>query len=361
MARHSLGGMLSAFEFMDARSIAAVDRQSPQLLERLKGGQRILPRESQFLSWQDWERERERQREIETETQQGEREREREAGDQGIEGEILILMEITGNDPDTDTIRVDRFMEDLISSEGEREGTTEREGERQTERESQRVRVLEAVLASDSTQEQALWSIRETVPVALMQSSRERGRERQTETDSHGVRGEREREIVRKLFKYDISLSLEDTGLFLMDLKRELARDRDRERDVRESDRERECDRERESGGERESREREIESYHGGFHIAGFGERRTERERKTASLERERERENQFETVLEFCNFGHAGDQNLHLNILAHIYRPCSQSSPSLVNHITNEEYIEFIHEVINEKVFELVIQRNGK
>ncbi len=227
----------------------------------------------------------------------------------------MILIEATGSDSEIDAMKIEKFLSYLI----EGENYSEKGG-------SQRSRVIEAVLANDSQQEQALWSIREHVPVALMQSSRIREKE-------SGYRGERE--IVRKLFKYDISLTLEHTGDFLQELKQALHQ----LKEEREEDHE---------------KDKVSHSFFNGFHVVGLSKKDDDCHVNDKKVE----------TVLEFCNFGHAGDQNLHLNILAHISMPLhvNGSSSEIISELpSSQEFIHFIHEKIDKHVFDLVIKRNGK
>jgi FAD/FMN-containing dehydrogenase len=272
-ARALLGSSLSAFEFMDAKSIAAVRRVSPQLTERLSSGENahILPLQSDSLFCDEKQQLR---------TQEDEEE--------GIPGEVLVLIEVTGSDVDLDTQRVDKFVTALLD-----------EGQ-----------AFDAVMSSDTAQERALWLLREHVPVSLMQLSRVVS----FDADRRAISG--------KLFKYDVSVALQDTADFVLALKLALQADNDNDND---------------------------NDFHSGFVVYGLSTSLDRAEATKAFAG--------YQCALQFCNFGHSGDQNLHLNILARITSPMPAQASSM---LSSSEYVRFLQSRIDRHVFRLIAEKKG-
>lgn len=190
-AKISLNDILSAFEFMDASSIRVVKQIYPNIFSGLSST--IYPKEAEKSN--------------------------------GIAGEILVLIETSGFCKDSDTNRLYDFIEHkMISDSNVKNGY-----------------IIDAMMAQDVKQEKALWSIRESVPVALMTLSRK---------------------LYGKLFKYDVSLTLMEHNSFINNIANGLIKK--------------------------------------GYNIGNNNNISSNDDSKR----------------LEIYNFGHAGDQNLHLNIL---------------------------------------------
>jgi FAD/FMN-containing dehydrogenase len=158
--------------------------------------------------------------------------------------------------------------------------------------------VQDALVSQSVEQEKDLWTIREDLPVCLMQRSRS-----SSKTDAHadsdaGVGIDVDADVTTqciKLYKYDVSLSLRDTEAMVLQVKKEMA-----------------------------------EVIHG---TAGHTD---------------------FPTGLnlEFCCFGHAGDQNLHLNILLHV--------PFIYALELREDLKNSIQIPLNSAVFKAVLSMHG-
>ncbi len=155
-----------------------------------------------------------------------------------------------------------------------------------------------SLFVRDSASHQALWQIRENVPVSLMQLSRERI----SDPSSGGVLS------VGRLFKYDVSLSLANTDGFLADLRAALSLD--------------------------------------GFALVDPATAPPAEPALSSGASEFRH------CSLQLCNFGHAGDQNLHLNLLATIRLaglPCDEAA-----------YIARVQATLNAHVFSLVLSCKG-
>lgn len=180
--------------------------------------------------------------------------------------------------------------------------------------------VQDALVSQSVEQEKDLWTIREDLPVCLMQRSRSSAMtDAHPDTDAHadvhahaqtgegahagvnagasidaGADADVSTQCI-KLYKYDVSLSLRDTEAMVLQVKKEM------------------------SG-----------VIHG---TAGHSE---------------------FPTGLnlEFCCFGHAGDQNLHLNILLHV--------PSIYALEFRQDLKNSIQLLLNNTVFKAVLSLHG-
>lgn len=208
-AKIKLNDILSAFEFMDASCIDAINKVYPTLLQGLSST--IYPQKNEKSS--------------------------------GISGEILVLIETSGFCKDSDTNRLYDFIEQTMISDSSKENGF----------------IIDAIMAQDVKQEKALWSIRENVPVALMALSR----------NLHG-----------KLFKYDISLSLMEHSSFIDKITNELITK--------------------------------------GYTIGNNND-------------------NDNDKRLEIYNFGHAGDSNLHLNVMYSNSNSTDIINNSIIDEIQND------------------------
>lgn len=180
--------------------------------------------------------------------------------------------------------------------------------------------VQDALVSQSVEQEKDLWTIREDLPVCLMQRSRSSAK-----TDVHADVGEHAGVLKHadldagadagasidsgggadvdvhvstqciKLYKYDVSLSLRDTEAMLLRVKKEMA---------------------------------EVIQGTTGHTDCPTG------------------------LNLEFCCFGHAGDQNLHLNILLHV--------PSIYALDLRDDLKNSIHILLNNAVFKAVLSMHG-
>lgn len=63
---------------------------------------------------------------------------------------------------------------------------------------------------------------------------------------------------------------------------------------------------------------------------------------------------------LEFCNFGHAGDQNLHLNLLSTIKLSDNDGTEG-VREGDLLGFIEMTQKIISKHVYQLVIEKKGR
>lgn len=260
--------------------------------------------------------------------------------ERGITGEVGVLIESMGSNEELDGQRLFAFIEKIVETG----------------------QVVDAVLSQSLVQEkvmilpnitkrplltisgfhlknlfvcQDLWHIRESIPVSLMQLSRQSP----SLTKDIPICSR-----VGKLFKYDLSLSLAETESFLYELKAALS--------------------------------------NVGFNIIGHAE-------SVMSSLKYSESETSMQDInsacsISICNFGHAADQNLHLNCLAGI--EVLKADDSLTENrssvITEAGYsirvgfgsdkrwkiepkdvplmIEHIQSTLNEIIYPLVLQRRG-
>lgn len=152
--------------------------------------------------------------------------------------------------------------------------------------------VQDAVVSQSAEQEKDLWTIREDLPVCLMQLSRSSSKtEAHADAHADAVAVAVVDTQCIKLYKYDVSLSLRDTEATVLLVKKEMS---------------------------------EV-IQHTEFPLG---------------------------LNLEYCCFGHAGDENLHLNILMHV--------PSTYAHESREELKNSIQIALNNAVFKAVISFNG-
>eukprot|EP01032_Pedospumella_encystans_P011655 gene11655-13541_t len=240
-ARNTLGDSLTAFEFMDRNSIAALGRAQPHLLHGIQPS--VLP-EPSLATFSGYDENH---------------------LNSGIPGEVSVLIECTGSDATLDQQRVDKFAEHVVE-----QGI-----------------VLDAVLSQSDQQEKELWNIRENLTVSLASLVR-------TNNPLYGTfpiplataaaahvtsaaaadKDESTLTTMGKLFKYDLSVRLQDTEEMLFRLKQRLLEE--------------------------------------GFHIKGVQHKEVkEQTLRNAML---------FSACeLELCTYGHIADQNIHLNVLAAI------------------------------------------
>lgn len=273
-ARELLGANMSAFEFMDSRSIGAIRKVASHLLTRVTPT--VLPDEHTTNS----------------------------DNDNGLPGEVAVLIEATGSDPETDAMKLDKFVSKLVE-----DGLVE-----------------DAVLSADKAQEQALWLLREQVPVALIDMSR------QLHPDPSGDDAGHKGYIAGYMYKFDLSLPLVDMPTVLLETMKEL---------------------------------KTL-----GFTIlpdnqdSGAGKGKA-----SSSLH--------SQCTLDFCNYGHAGDQNLHLNIhlripakiaLDIVQKPdvsrdvlLAESQVSWQDQkMSFTDYCHDVHHLVDEALYKAVLKRRG-
>lgn len=227
-ARDILGPNLSAFEFIDSRCIAAIRQASPHLLHRVSDT--VLPENDvAFLA------------------QHPEHKLAADHPEYGLPGEVSLLVEATGTDPETDTMKLEKFVSHLMEEN----------------------LVVDAVMAQDKSQETALWLVREQCAVALIDVSRPL----LPFVDPATGQAEADKVQCGYMFKFDLSLPLTVMPSVLAETMVTL------------------------------------QEKHG-FHVLPLSHHHN----GAAAT-------NKYATTLEFCNYGHVGDQNLHLNI--HMRTPC--------------------------------------
>ena len=149
---------------------------------------------------------------------------------------------------------------------------------------------VDVLMSQSAVQEKELWTIREDLPLCLMQLSR-------APRGLASAAGATVKQCV-KLYKYDVSIALRDTDAVVLMIKRQM--------------------------------EREIKAGGGGV---------------AADIQ------------LEFCCFGHAGDQNLHLNILLHV-----SSDPASALHpgADHGHLIKVVQAMLDRAVFKAVLSVKG-
>lgn len=243
-SKRILEGSLHAFEFMDAICLTkALRLQAPHLLMNL--GETVMPKAPSSSGG-------------------------------GFSGEVCVLIETGGAIESLEQHRLEYFLSEIIEG-----GLVE-----------------DAVLAHDSTQEKALWQIREHIPVALLEMTK------QSRPHIHS-----------KLHKFDLSLPLREVPSFLTELEKTLT---------------------------------EVE----GFNLHG-GKQET-RKRGWCRVQ--------------FFNFGHAADGNIHLNIISTI-----KATNEVVDRVKGEligleavpeDLIENakkdVKETIEKHVYSLISKRKG-
>ena len=209
-ARGALGETLSAFEYMDRKSITALEDQYPHMVEKFSN--------SLFRNYS--------------------------LVDKNGEDNAFVLLEASGSDSSL-TDRVNQFLSTQLEANI----------------------VLDAVLAQDGQQEAELWKIREFIPVALAQMSRN--------TTVSGP----------FLFKYDISLPWLETERLVTAVE-------------------------------------EYMSGQCGHAIIGFG--------VGVDTHSSRQYLQEFKSSVDYvvCTYcyGHAGDQNLHLNVILRLQEDISDN-----------------------------------
>lgn len=131
IARAVLGANLSAFEFIDSRTISAIRQAAPHLLHRV--ADTVLPEPDHDVL--------QKHPELKVTPSNPEF---------GIPGEVSLLVEATGTDPETDSMKLEKFVSSIMEEN----------------------LVIDAVMAQDKTQETGLWLVREQCAVALIDLSR---------------------------------------------------------------------------------------------------------------------------------------------------------------------------------------------
>jgi hypothetical protein len=152
-----------------------------------------------------------------------------------------------------------------------------------------------------------MWQVRESVPVSLMEVSRQIGKR------SHRLHS-KSATTFAKLFKYDLSVSLLQTDGLVAALKARL-------------------------NGDELKQQTQI---------------------MVPSLKGDGR---DWMCKLSFFCFGHAADENLHLNIVGEFLRPSGEEAEGEgeVGEDTRRALIGKVQEVLNSHVYELTIARKGK
>jgi FAD/FMN-containing dehydrogenase len=236
LTRNILGGNLSAFEFMDCRSIHAVRIQKNHLLQRVAST--VIPHDNNGTEDDNNKDDASFTTILETKNDYP----------NGIPGEIAVLVEVSGTDPETDQMKLEKYVQHLMEKEI----------------------VVDAILSTDMSQTQALWLIREQVPVALM----DRTRQAIVYADPTATTSSRYLIEIGSLFKYDISMTLSDMNDVIYASQLQCAQQF-------------------------------------GFQVFPLQPQQTRKNKQSSSSSSL----STDATSLEFCCYGHAGDQNLHLNI----------------------------------------------
>jgi FAD/FMN-containing dehydrogenase len=292
IARAVLGANLSAFEFIDSRTISAIRQAAPHLLHRV--ADTVLPEPDHDVL--------QKHPELKVTPSNPEF---------GIPGEVSLLVEATGTDPQTDSMKLEKFVSSIMEEN----------------------LVIDAVMAQDKTQETGLWLVREQCAVALIDLSR-RIIPFHDPKDNSGVHSMLEKVWCGYLFKFDLSLSLTAMPQVLQETMLALQAK--------------------------------------GFHVL------------PAALHESSvvEKNHLYTTKLEFCNYGHVGDQNVHLNIL--MQTPCvvheeknvsaSHSTESAKNFeviapmginsdnavMQFSDYAHAVHHVIDDILYAAVLRQRG-
>ena len=283
-ARDILGPNLSAFEFIDSRCIAAIRQASPHLLHRVS--ETVLPENDvAFLA------------------QHPEHQLAADHPEYGLPGEVSLLVEATGTDPETDAMKLEKFVGHLMENN----------------------LVVDAVMAQDKSQETALWLVREQCAVALIDVSRPLV----PVVDAATGQADGDKVQCGYMFKFDLSLPLTVMPSVLAETMVTL------------------------------------QEKHG-FHVLPLSHHR----HGAAASQK-------YATTLEFCNYGHVGDQNLHLNI--HMRTPCRPlPAASGGNDVERDfevlaplgvaqakawtfaEYSHAIHHLIDDVLYHAVLKHRG-
>ena len=202
----------------------------------------------------------------------------------GIAGEMLVLMEFSaGGNTETTTTddgygglkdSLEEFLGGLMDDDvSESSSGGDLSSPLPLECGATDLRVLDALVSQSRGQEAALWSVREQVPVSLMQLSRTRPPP-SADKSSNSM-------MAQQLFKYDVSLKLSEMDTLTSQVKRQMQRE--------------------------------------GYYIAEHANDLL----AAASLSSDDSRRR---GSLLFCCFGHAGDKNLHLNVVAAVIIPTTAS-----------------------------------
>ena len=250
-----LSSTLSAFEFIDPSSLSCMARVSPDVLRKVTGSSSssTIGSSSSVMNLQVSP----------------------SSAAKGIAGEMLVLMEFSagGNTETTTTVdgygglkdSLEEFLGGLMDDDvSESSSGGDLSSPLPLECGATDLRVLDALVSQSRGQEAALWSVREQVPVSLMQLSRTRPPP-SADKSSNSM-------MAQQLFKYDVSLKLSEMDTLTSQVKRQMQRE--------------------------------------GYYIAEHANDLL----AAASLSSDDSRRR---GSLLFCCFGHAGDKNLHLNVVA--------------------------------------------
>jgi len=234
-ARRMLGDTLTAFEFIDRNAIDAVRRAYPHILHSVQGS--VLPTAGRVGDKNEHE--------------------------EGVLGEVAVLIECTGTNTELDQQRVDAFAEEIVES-----GLAQ-----------------DAVLSLNSEQEQGLWDIRENLTVSMSQLARSSNplyspsSTAPSTTISPRISLPAGTALTARLFKYDLSVRLPHTAALLKELKQRVQK--------------------------------------AGFRLKGAPDPSSSAIDAKATTDSVDLTSLLSACELEFCNYGHIADQNIHLNILS--------------------------------------------
>lgn len=285
-ARQGVGDALTAFEFLDRNCMKALCRLDVELTERLPASFTAQPVYDDFL----------------TSTSSCGSDAASPAA--GIDGAVFVLIECTdsGNSSTAAYLfreKIESFSADLLQTEY----------------------VVDAVLSQHKSHERMLWRIREQCPVTLMELSRLTLTKHPIcglETDCSRMQPPvvaADINVVRKLFKFDVSVALRHTSEVVANLKQKLL---------------------------------EEGCMVHGMTLPEATEEGSGRKVKVGAF---------HDCDLEFFNFGHAGDQNLHLNVMGTV----KISGSNIEEEIERGRHLlTQIYEVLCKHVYALVLERKG-
>ena len=287
-----LSSTLSAFEFIDPPSLSCMARVSPDVLRKVVGATGVM----NLL--------------VSSSTQSPAR---------GIAGEVLVLMEFSagGNNSGTTTATGDdddgygglkKSLEEFLGGlMGDDDNVSENTSS------SSDLRVLDALVSQSRGQEAALWSVREHVPVSLMQLSR---------TPSCVVAAEMSSSsgstMVQQLFKYDVSLKLSEMDGVTSQVKKQMQREgyyiAQHADDLQ--------------AAAAVSRREILDSSSSSSSDDNRKDDSSSSSNSNSNDDSSSNSSRQRGSLL-FCCFGHAGDKNLHLNVVAAVVVPTAATVDS--------------------------------
>lgn len=184
--RKSMNEILSAVEFIDSQSLYAVHLDSPHILKRISKASTSFTLPFPINTTEE-------SSSVTT-----------EAGGAFVDmKEIWVLIETSGNDFVNDKLRLEDFLSDMIAKEI----------------------AVDAIVSQDQTQLQNLWALREYVPVALAHVSRKLEVINNDNTIKYQTKNSKYDSAAAaisctgRLFKYDVSIAVDEMPSLLQDIK----------------------------------------------------------------------------------------------------------------------------------------------